>query len=104
MQDFTKLIQHHLNDHPTQIKTLLQTKKKPKRPVKPYTKRRSTHDDELNRLGVVNVRTAFNGDIIISRLRNPSPQDTDISVLFGNLRAQIKNIFKKFYSQKASFR
>ena len=82
LQGFTKLVEHHLQLHPTQTKTLLQGKEKKKKISKrrkPFTSRRTNHDEELNRSGVVNVRSAFNGDIMISRLKNPTPQDTDIS-------------------------
>ena len=104
LENFPALVDHHLKEHPSQIKTLLQGKKKRKYARKPLTRRRTSYEDELNRRGVVNVRTAFKGDIVITRLQNPAPQDTDISVLFLHLRAQIKEIFRKFYAQKASFR
>ena len=120
-EDFTKLVEHHLKDHPNQIRTILQGKKKYKKKP-PSTKRRTAHEAELDQRGQVEIKSAFKGDIIIRRsyegyitkpilfllyiirLRNPAPQDTDISVLFGNLRRQIKEIFNKFYSQKAAFR
>ena len=106
--NFPNLVEHHLQEHPTQIKPLLQGKKKRKgKHVNPLPSRepRVNHNVELRESGdVVSVRSAFKGDIIVTRLRNPAPQDTDISVLFLNLRRQIKDIFKKYYAQRGSFR
>ena len=105
--NFPKLVEHHLQEHPTQIKPLLQGKKKKKRKgkhVNPLPSRESRVNHDVESGDVVSVRSAFRGDIIVKRLRNPAPQDTDISVLFLNLRRRIKNIFRKYYTQRGPFR
>ena len=105
--NFSKLVEHHLQEHPTQIEPLLQGKKKKRKGkhVNPRPSGRVDHNVELHESGdVVSVRSTFKGDIIVTRLRNPTPQNTDIYVLFLNLRRRIKDIFRKYYTQRGSFR
>ena len=105
--NFPKLIDHHLKEHPSQINTLLQGKRKRKRKhvILHRSRESRVRSSHVNENGdVVSVKSAFRGDIIVTRLRNPAPQDTDISVLFLNLRRRIKDIFKKYYVQRGPFR
>ena len=123
LDNFSKLVEHHRQEHPAQVHSMLEEKKRRKNngkkrqhrftrqntlPVRrPNPRLRTAHEEELNQNGVVNVRSAFQGDIIITRLRNPSSSnddDVDIYALFSNLRARIKTLFMDFYSRKGAFR
>ena len=123
LDNFSKLVEHHRQEHPSQVHSMLEEKKRRKKnrkkrqhwftrqnilPIRPLNPRpRTAHEEELNQNGVVNVRSAFQGDIIITRLRNPSSSnddDVDIYALFSNLRARIKTLFMDFYSRKGAFR
>lgn len=120
--DMSTSLEHHCCTH-CPIKFLLEEKKSRKKnrkkrqrrfarqnilPVRPLNRQpRTAHEEELNQNGVVNVRSAFQGDIIITRLRNPgssNDDDVDIYTLFSNLRARIKALFMEFYSRRGAFR
>ena len=123
LDNFSKLVEHHRQEHPSQVHSMLEEKKRRKKnrkkrqhrftrqnilPIRSLNPRpRTAHEEELNQNGVVNVRSAFQGDIIITRLRNPSSSnddDVDIYALFSNLRARIKTLFMEFYSRRGAFR
>ena len=123
LDNFSKLVEHHRQEHPSQIHSMLEEKKRRKKNRKKWRHRftrqnilparrlnprpRTAHEEELNQNGVVNVRSAFQGDIIITRLSNPSSSndaDVDIYALFANLRERIKALFMEFYSRRGAFR
>ena len=113
LDNFSKLVEHQRQEHPSQVHSMLEEKKRRKKNRKKWRHRvnprpRTAHEEELNQNGVVNVRSAFQGDIIITRLSNPSSSndvdDVDIYALFANLRERIKALFMEFYSRRGAFR
>ena len=120
LDNFSKLVEHHRQEHPAQVHSMLEEKKRRKNNGKkrrhrftrqntlparrPNPRPRTAHEEELNQNGVVNIRSAFQGDIIITRLRNPNNTDVDIYALFANLRERIKTLFMEFYSRRGAFR
>ena len=114
LDNFSKLVEHQRQEHPSQVHSMLEEKKRRKKNrkkwrhrVNPRPRTTAQHDEELNQRGVIHVRSAFRGDIIITRLRNPSSSnddDVDIYALFSNLRERIKALFMEFYSRRGAFR